>query len=123
MLRHALAFLAALALAFSPLAVNAAQADCDMAGMDMGAMMRWAWPAAATTSDTAQDPCCDHGKAMSAKDCARACATSCALAVAVPGEGAVDHSPITYRVETRWSNTSGQAHDPAQEDPPPRSLI
>ena len=29
-----LLFLAALALAFSPLAVNAAQADCDMTGMD-----------------------------------------------------------------------------------------
>jgi len=122
MLRHALVFLAALALAFSPLVVNAAQADCDMTGMDMGAMSM-AMPAAATASDTAQDPCCDHGKAMSAKDCARACATSCALAVAVPGESAIDHSAIAYRIETRWSNTSGQAHDPGQEDPPPRSLI
>lgn len=122
MLRHALAFLAALALAFSPLAVNAVQADCDMTGMDMGAMSM-AMPTAAAASDTAQDPCCDHGKAMSAKDCARACATSCALAVAVPGEGAIDYSPIAYRIETRWSNTSGRTHDPGQEDPPPRSLI
>jgi len=122
MLRHALAFLAALALAFSPLAVNAAQADCDMTGMDMGAMST-AVPATATALDTAQDPCCDHGKAMSAKDCARACATSCALAVAAPGENAIGYSPIAYRIETRWSNTSGRTHDPGQEDPPPRSPI
>lgn len=122
MLRHALAFLATLALAFSPLAVNAAQADCDMTGMDMSAMSM-AMSADAMASDTAQDPCCDHGKAMSAKDCARACAASCALAVAVPGEGAINYSPIAYRIETRWSNTSGRTHDPGQEDPPPRSLI
>lgn len=42
MLRHALAFLAAVALAFSPLAVNAARADCDMAGMDAMSMIAMA---------------------------------------------------------------------------------
>jgi hypothetical protein len=123
MLRHALAFLAAVTLAFSPLVVNAAQADCDMTGMSMSAMSM-IMPAAETPPDTAQpNPCCDHGKAMSAKDCAKACATSCALAVGVPSEGAIGHALVAYRVEVSWSNTSGQAHDPIPEDPPPRSLI
>lgn len=123
MLRHALAFLAAMAVAFSPLAVNAAQADCNMAGMNMSAMSM-TMPAAETNPDAAQpDPCCDHGKAMSAKDCAKACATSCALAVGVPGDAAISHSPIAYRVEVSWSNTSGQTQDLVPEDPPPRSLI
>ncbi len=122
MLRHALAFLAAVALAFSPLAVNAVQADCDTVGMDMAAMSV-ATPDDTVQEATASDPCCDHGEAMSAKDCVKACAAHCALVVAVASQDGTGHSPIAYRVAARWSNTHGQAHDPGQEDPPPRSLI
>lgn len=119
MLRHALAFLAAVALAFSPLAVNAARADCDMAGMDAMAMVAMA-PAG---DDAAQaDPCCDHGKAMSAKDCAKACAVSCALSVAASCEVSAIPVTVSYRVETSWSNTSGRTHRLIPEDPPPRTI-
>ena len=119
MLRHALAFLAAVALAFSPLAVNAARADCDMAGMDAMSMIAMA-PAG---DDVAQaEPCCDHGKTMSAKDFAKACAISCALSVAAPCPGSETPIAVGYRVETRWSNTSGRTHRLIPEDPPPRTI-
>jgi hypothetical protein len=119
MLRHALAFLAAMALAFSPLAVNAAQADCDMAGM--GAMAMAAMSPAGDEASQA-DPCCDHGKAMSAKDCAKACAVSCALSIAAPCEEPTTPVTVSYRVKAGWSNTSGRTHHRIPEDPPPRTI-
>ena len=119
MLRHMLAFLAALALTLSPMAVSAARADCDMAGM--GAMAMAAMSAAGDEA-TSADPCCDHGKAMSAKDCAKACAISCALSVAAPCPGSETPIAVGYRVETRWSNTSGRTHRLIPEDPPPRTI-
>ena len=118
MLRHALALLAAVALAFSPLAVNAARAECDMAGMEAMTM------AAATAGDgmTQADPCCDHGKTMSAEDCVKACAISCAVSVAAPCEATPLRLTISYRVEASWSNTSGRTHALIPEDPPPRTI-
>lgn len=118
MLRHVLACLAAVALSFSPLAVNAARADCDMAGMDATTMA-----VMTPAGDAAQaDPCCDHGKTMSAKDCAKACAVSCALSIAAPCEGSATPITISYRVEASWSNTSGRTHHLIPEDPPPRTI-
>jgi len=120
MLRHALAFLAAVALAFSPLAVNAARADCDVAGIMHATTMV---AMASAGDDAAQaDPCCDHGKAMSAKDCAKACAVSCAVSIASPCEGSATPMPVSYRVEAGWSNTSGRTHRLIPEDPPPRTI-
>ena len=51
----------------------------------MGAMAMAAMSPAGDEASQA-DPCCDHGKAMSAKDCAKACAVSCALSIAAPCE-------------------------------------
>lgn len=118
MLRHALAFLAALALAFSPLAVSAARADCDMAGV--GAMAMAMSPSG---EHAGRDrPCCDHGKAMSAKDCARACATTCALSIIAPSGISLKPVTVSYRVVTAWSSTSGPTRDLIPEDPPPRTI-
>lgn len=119
MLRHMLAFLAALALTLSPMAVSAARADCDMAGM--GAMAMAAMSAAGDEA-TSADPCCDHGKAMSAKDCAKACAVTCALSIAAPAEVSLTPVVISYRAESSWSNTSGRTRVLIPEDPPPRTL-
>ncbi|WP_299003615.1 hypothetical protein [uncultured Caulobacter sp.] len=116
MLRHALALLAALAFAFSPLAVSAARAECDMGGMDAMAM---AAPADAAAS---ADPCCDHGKTMSAKDCAKACSVSCAPSVAAPAQAHLTPVVVSYRAEASWSNTGGRTRVLVPEDPPPRTL-
>lgn len=118
MLRHALALLAALALAFGPLAVSAARADCDMAGM--GAMATNISPSS-ERADQAR-PCCDHGKTMSAKDCARACATACALSIVAPTGISPEPVALSRRIATTWSSTSGVARDLIPEDPPPRRI-
>ena len=117
MVRHVLAFLAALALAFSPLAVNAARAECDMGGVDAMTM------SAMSSEVQAGDPCCDHqGKSMSPEACAKACAVSCAPSIVAPLAVQSDGSPWGYRIARLWSNTSGRSHTLIPEDPPPRSI-
>lgn len=119
MLRHALAFLAALAFTLSPMAVSAARADCDMAGMEAMAMAAMATPGDEAAS---ADPCCDHGKTMSAKDCAKACAVTCALSIAAPAQATLTPVVVSYRADATWSNTSGRTRILIPEDPPPRTL-
>ncbi|MBO9708867.1 MAG: hypothetical protein J7521_11700 [Caulobacter sp.] len=119
MLRHALALLAALALTLSPMAVSAARADCDMAGM--GAMATASMSASGDEA-TSADPCCDHGKSMSAKDCVKACAVTCAISIALPCEAVLTPVVVSYRAEVSWSNTSGRTRVLIPEDPPPRTL-
>jgi hypothetical protein len=92
-MRFMLALLAVLALLSRPMTAAAAQVACSqdgpaaMASMDMVGTGMSAMPVMnhAGAQRGGGDPCCDHsGKHKMSKDCAQVCATSCAVAVALP---------------------------------------
>jgi uncharacterized protein involved in copper resistance len=126
-MRFVLALLAVLALLSSPMTAVAAQAACGhdgsaaMAGMDMSAMPGMDHAGAQKAGG---DPCCDHtDKHRMSKDCAQVCATSCAVAVALPS------SPVSIVfVAVRAPFVPARAtptpsFEPSGPERPPKSMV
>ena len=119
-MRLLLAFLAVLALIVSPLTAATAQVACAhggssaMAGLDH-----------ANAAKSGGDPCCDHAGQHGKKadtHCAKACAASCSVAIALPG-GPYDVALAPLRANVPPARTvSTHPYQPPGLKRPPKSI-
>jgi len=127
-MRLLLAFLAVLALMASPLTAATAQVACAqggssaMAGMDMPGM---AGMDPANAAKSGADSCCDHAGQHGKKadtHCAKACAASCSVAIALPG-GPYDVALAPMRADVPPPRSvSTHPYQPSGLKRPPKSI-
>jgi hypothetical protein len=125
-MRFVLAFLAALALATSPVATVAAQVACSQSMS--GAQAGMAMPSIDHLGDktSVADPCCDHADRHGKKSdtsCAQACATTCGVAVALPSPlDGVAFAPARAAVPLARL-VSLHPYEPPGLERPPKSMV